>query len=152
MNLSNRQQGVTLVELVVSIVILSVAATGILMVITQAALTSADPMLREQGTAIAQSYMEEVISQPLTDPDGATGETDRAVFDDVWDYDNLDDNSGAVDRAGAVITGLESYNVSVDVDDSGIILGGSPATRIQITVTHDGHASVNIPITAYRLN
>ena len=41
----SRQRGVTLIELVVSIVILSVASAGILMVMTQTVLSSADPML-----------------------------------------------------------------------------------------------------------
>jgi len=63
------QQGLTLIELVVSIVVLSVAITGILMVMTQTTIASADPMLREQATAIARSYLEEILSQPMIGPD-----------------------------------------------------------------------------------
>ena len=146
------QQGVTLIELVVSIVILSVASTGILMVIAQAASSSADPMLREQAVAVAQSYREEILLQPLSDPDGTSGETDRALLDDIWDYDGLNDNSGAIDQNGDAVTGLEGYNITVDVEDAGIQLGGSPATRIEVTVRHDGHVGMVIPLSAYRLN
>lgn len=147
-----RQLGVTLVELIISIVILAVAATGILMVIAQAAGYSADPMLREQAVAIAQSYMEEILLHPLSDPDGASGETDRALFDDVWDYNGLNDSSGATDQNGDAVTGLEGYNINVMVEDAGIQLGGNPATRIRVIVSHDGHAGIVIPINAYRLN
>lgn len=153
-----RQRGVTLIELVVSIVILSVAAAGIMMVITQTTLSSADPMLREQATAIAQSYMEEILTQPLRDPDGVevngpeSGET-RATYDDVWDYHGLYNNSGALDQNGAAVTGLEGYNIAVSVTATTLGPGaGSPALRIAINVTHDGQAGINVPVVAYRLN
>lgn len=150
-----RQRGVTLIELVVSIVILSVASAGILMVMTQTVLSSADPMLREQATAIAHSYMEEILTLSLTNPEG--GETNgpesgemRATYDDVWDYHGLNDNSGARDQNGNLVSSLEGYNVTVNVNNSS--LGGSPALRIAVTVTHDGQAAVNVPLVAYRLN
>lgn len=154
----SRQRGVTLIELVVSIVILSVAATGILMVMTQTILSSADPMLREQATAIAQSYMEEILTQPLSDPDGVEtngpeGGEIRATYDDVWDYHGLNNSAGALDQNGATVSGLEGYNIAVSV--TGTTLGpgaGSPALRIAITVTHDGQAGINVPVVAYRLN
>ena len=147
----NTQTGVTLIELVVSIVILTIAATGILMVITQSVMSSGNPMIREQATAIAQSYMEEILVQSLVDPDGTTGEASRALYDDVWDYHLLNDASGAIDQSGTPVAGLEGYSISVSVTDSGITLGGSPATRIRVTVAHSSN-SVTIPITAYRLN
>jgi len=152
------QAGVTLIELVVSIVVLSVAITGIMMVMTQTVASSADPMLRDQATAIAKSYMEEILSQPLTDPDGGelngpeAGET-RATYDDVWDYHGLNNNSGALDQNGGAVTGLSSYNVTVTITSTTAGPGaGSPASRISIMVTHDGQPSINIPIVAYRLN
>jgi len=152
------QRGVTLIELVVSIVILSVAATGILMVMTQTVLSSADPMLREQATAIAQSYMEEILTQPLTDPDGVEtngpeGGESRATYDDVWDYHGLNNSAGALDQNGATVSGLEGYNIAVTVTGATFGPGaGSPALRIAITVTHDGQAGINVPVVAYRLN
>ncbi|WP_260292905.1 prepilin-type N-terminal cleavage/methylation domain-containing protein [Sedimenticola hydrogenitrophicus] len=152
------QRGVTLIELVVSIVILSVAAAGIMMVMTRTVLSSADPMLREQATAIAQSYMEEILTQPLTDPDGGEvngpegGET-RATYDDVWDYHGIANSAGALDQNGGSVAGLEGYNIAVAVSTANLGPGaGSPAVRIAITVTHDGQAGINVPVVAYRLN
>jgi len=102
--------------------------------------------------------MEEILAQPLTDPDGGevngteAGEI-RANFDDVWDYHNLNNTSGATDQSGTAVTGLENYNVSVVVSSVTIGTGaGSPALRIRILVSHDGQVGINVPITAYRLN
>ncbi len=158
LNIRNAQRGVTLIELVVSIVILSVATAGIMMVITQTMLSSADPMIREQATAIAQSYMEEILTQPLTNPGGGevngpeTGEV-RSTYDDVWDYNGLNNNAGALDQNGVAVSGLSGYNIAVQVTNATLGPGsGSPAARIVVTVTYDGMASINVPVTAYRLN
>ncbi|MCP4994736.1 MAG: pilus assembly protein MshD [Gammaproteobacteria bacterium] len=152
------QIGTTLIELLVSIVILSVAVTGIMMVITQTAGSSADPMLREQATAIAQSYMEEVLLQPLADPQG--GETNgaeagevRSTYDDVWDYAGLSDSTGAMDQSGSLITGLSAYDIDITVTNTTLGPGvGSPALRIEVRVTHDASDGINLPLVAYRLN
>jgi len=151
MKIPSRQTGVTLIELIVSVVIIGVAATGILMVFTQTVRHSADPVLREQAVAIAQSYMDEILLHPLVDPDGVSGEANRGLFDDVWDYHGTSDD-GARDQNGTVIPGLETYNVSVAIDDTGVTLGGSPATYVSVRVTHDVSTAVDIPLGAYRLN
>jgi len=147
-------RGATLVELIVSIVILSVSAVGVMMVITQTTITSANPMIRAQGTAIAQAYMEEILSRPLTDPAGGdtgsaeAGET-RATYDDVTDYNGLNDATGARNQSGTLISGLEGYNISVVV--TATTLNGNAARRISVTVTYDGVAQFILPVTAYRL-
>jgi Tfp pilus assembly protein PilV len=149
-----RIQGTTLVELIISIVILSVSATGIMMVITQTTSNSANPMIRSQGTAIAQAYMEEILAQPLVDPAGAdTGSAEagesRPSYDDVTDYNGLSDTTGARNQNGVLIDGLEGYNVSVSV--AAATLNGSAARRITVTVTYDGIAGFTLPVSAYRL-
>ena len=151
MTIPFRQDGVTLIELIVSVVILAIAGTGILMVFAQTTQQSADPMLREQAVAIAQSYMDEILLHPLSDPDGASGEANRGLFDDVWDYHGISDD-GAHDQNGTAIPGLEAYNINIAVDDTGVTLGGSPATYVRVRVTHDVSAAVDIPLGAYRLN
>lgn len=150
-----RQRGTTLIEMVISIVIISVTVTSIMMVIFQTTSNSANPLIRTQAIAIAEAYMEEIIVQPLTDPAGGdngaaeAGET-RASFDDVTDYHNLSDLAGAVDQAGNSIAGLEGYNVSVDVTNS--TLNSRPAKRIRVNVTYDGDPAFAFPLVAYRLN
>ena len=149
------QLGATLVELIVSIVIVSVAITGVMMVISNTTRASADPLLRTQAAAIAEAYLEEILSQSLDDPGSAetggpeSGET-RATYDDVSDYHGLDDDAGAVDQNGAAITGLEAYNVAVTV--AAATIGGEPSKRIEVTVGHDGVPGLVVRVAAHRLN
>ncbi|HJV75001.1 MAG TPA: type II secretion system protein [Noviherbaspirillum sp.] len=67
----NRMGGLTLIELVLFIVIVSVGLAGILSVMNITTRNSADPMIRKQALAIAESLLEEVKLQPFTfcDPD-----------------------------------------------------------------------------------
>lgn len=149
------QEGATLVELVISIVIISISVTGIMMVIANVSRSSADPMIRVQAMMIAQAYMEEILAQPLVDPSGVdtggpeTGET-RASYDDLTDYNGLNDNTGARDQSGNLIAGLSAYNVSVSVADA--TLSGDPAKHVSIRVTYDGDVDFNMPLSSYRLN
>lgn len=150
-----RESGATLVEMVISIVVISVTVTGVMMVVFQTSGRSADPLIRVQAIAIAESYMEEILAQPLTDPAGGdtggaeSGET-RSTFDDVTDYQGLADTAGAVDQAGNAIAGLEAYNVTVQLTDTA--LNGDAAKRILVTVSHDGVTAFGLPLVAYRLN
>ena len=151
------QTGVTLVELVISIVIISIAVTGVLLVIQRNTLSSANPMVTYQSIAIGEAYLEEILLQEFADPTDLetggpeAGET-RATYDDVSDYHNLTDN-GARDRTGTAIVGLEDYSVtvSVTVEALGDITQASGnAKRVVVTVTGpDGQA---IPLSGYRTN
>lgn len=71
------QTGFTLIELVIFIVIVSVALTGVLTVLNITTKSSADPIIRKQALAIAEALLEEVMLQPFTycDPDDATAAT-----------------------------------------------------------------------------
>ena len=150
---SHGQRGLTLIELVASIVIISVATIGLMAAVTAAVGRSADPMVQTQAMAVATAYMEEATLAPLCDPaynpdgnatttcrnecntnpcSGGCGgsvfgaESGRAAYDDVCDYNGLRD-AGARDRQGNALSGLSSYTVDVSVlDGSGITLG-SPA-------------------------
>ena len=158
----SRQLGATLVELIVSILILSVSAVGIMMLITNVTANSANPVIRAQATAILQAHLEEILAQPLTDPSGTDiggaepGET-RDTYDDVNDYDAISDTTGVKDQSGSVISGLEGYNVKVDVTDSA--LNGIASKRIEVIVSYDadrdsdsdGHHDVKYRAVAHRV-
>lgn len=68
-----RQQGLTLIELVVFMVVISVGLAGILGALNLTTRSSANPMLLKQQLAIAESLLEEIESKPFTwcDPDDA---------------------------------------------------------------------------------
>ena len=71
------QRGLSLIELILFIMIISVALAGILLVMQRVTASSADPLLRKQALAIAESLMEEVQLMPFTfcDPDDANSTT-----------------------------------------------------------------------------
>lgn len=73
----SKQRGVTLVELMVFIVIVSVAIAGVLKVLDISGRGSADPLVRKQALAIAESLLLEIEQQPFTfcDPDDANAAT-----------------------------------------------------------------------------
>jgi MSHA pilin protein MshD len=69
--------GITLVELLVFIVIVSVGLAGVLAVFNTVVRRSADPLIAKQMTAIAEALLEEVQLMPFTlcDPDDAHAAT-----------------------------------------------------------------------------
>ncbi len=68
---SVRQHGTTLIELVASIVIVSIATFGLMLAISAGVSRSADPMIEQQAAAIAEAYLEEVVQAGFCDPDMA---------------------------------------------------------------------------------
>lgn len=170
-------RGVSLVELIVFIVIVSVGIVGILGVLNFTAAHSADPMIRKQVLAIAESLLEEVELMPFTycDPNdanaataqaavvGATGcaataeaigpeagETrysTTAAFDNVNDYDGFS-MTGIRDLSNTVVTGLENYSASVSVTNGG--LGLASADVLLIAVTANGPGNESITLHGYR--
>lgn len=143
------QDGVTLVELLISIVVVAIAASAVLGVMSMTTARSADPMIRHQAVAIAEAYIEEILLKPLTDPDGIDGEAVRADFDDLDDYDGLSD-AGARDQFGVPIPGLGDYDVAVTVAPSAA-LPTTPiadALRVDVVVTHPN--AINFALSGYR--
>jgi MSHA pilin protein MshD len=132
-----RQRGVTLVELVVAIVIVSIAAIAIMAAISMTLQRGAEAMVRQQAVALAEAYLEEILLQPVavpTLPAGATAPTTRATFNDEDLYNNLSD-TGAQDQYGNAIASLAAYNVSVAVAQTTALTGITAANARQITVT-----------------
>ena len=127
-----RQDGFGLVELVVSIVIISVGVAGVLLVFATTVERSADPQLTEQGYAVAEGYLAEILLHPVSDPAGGEtggpepGET-RDLYDDVQDYAGLLE-SPPRDQSGATIAGLPGYQVTVSVSPSGAL--GPPGAQV----------------------
>ena len=143
-----RTRGFTLVELVVSITIVAVAVVGVLGALTANASQGANRMIRQQATSIASAYLEEISQKSFADPGGGTGETARAAFDDVSDYNGLAD-VGACDQLGNAIPGLSSYRVNVTVGAG--TLTGVPAADVRLIVVTVRHSSgVRVAMSGYR--
>jgi len=142
-----RNQGATLVELIISIVIISIALIGILSVVNLSAQHSADPVVRQQAIAIAESYLEEILLLPVVDPDGIDEGSNRTLFDNVTDYNNLND-VGATDQNDKTISGLENYTITVAVNNN-VAISGVNMAEVVVTVTR---AATVISLTGYRAN
>jgi MSHA pilin protein MshD len=140
---AHRESGATLVELVISIVVISIAASAVLGVLSTTVGRSADAMALSQAVAIAEAYLEEISLKPFADPDGVDGEGARPAFDDVDDYDGLVDN-GARDQFGSALAPLAQYTVTVTVTPSGALAGVpmADAERIDVRVTYPGNGVV----------
>lgn len=138
LNNQGRQRGVTLIELVAVIVILAISLAGVTAAISSAISRSSDVMLETRAVALAQSYLDEILSRRFDEnsaprgippcwadctdeiefgPDG--GEASRADFDDVDDYHGLDEGYGQADplqdAEGNERLGYENFRVRVSV-------------------------------------
>lgn len=145
-----RQAGVTLVELVIAIVVIAIAVVGVLAALSKTSTGSAEAMVRAQAVAIGNAYLEEALLKPFADPDGADGEAARTLFDDVDDYNNLDDN-GARDQMSTALAGLAAYRVRMSVGNGTLgALGAGTVKRVDVTVEHP--IGVAMTFSGYRTN
>jgi len=170
-----KARGLSLVELLVFIVIVGVAVTGVLSVYGQSARSSADPMLRKQAVAIAESLLEEVLAKPYTfcDPDDATVETAASVADcavpegmgpenasetryaNLTPFDNVNDYHGFAmtgidDLSGNTVTGLDGFSASIEVEPAGEFNGIPAGETLRVTVTVTAPGNNDISLSGYR--
>ena len=145
------QRGVTLIELVVAITIVAVAAVAILGALSFITSRGADTMIRQQAVAIADAYLEEILLQPVAAPSGAATPTSRASFNDVDEYNGLVD-VGAYDQFGNALPSLAAYTVSVAVVQTSALPGISAANARRIDVTVTGPAGISVLLSGYRTN
>lgn len=159
------------------VIIVSVGVAGILSVFNLTTQKSADPQVRKQMLAIAESLLEEVTLKPFTfcDPDdpnaataasandctglagGANDESKLPLGPEASDttralYDNVSDYHGltlspATDINGNSIIGY-SATVSVTQEQPEASIPLAASLRITVTVTH---GSNSLSLSGYRL-
>lgn len=135
-----RQDGMTLIELVITIVIVAIAVAALYSAMASITGRSADPLLRQQSLAIAESYLEEILLQPFVDSGGTVcpaAPASRANFDNVCDYDGLDETPQDARRTESpAIPELSAYRVQVAVSARNWAgLAQSRVLYIEVTVT-----------------
>lgn len=152
------QYGLTLVELIVAMIVISVGVAGVLSAFNVSVRASVDPMLAKQAVAIGEALLEEVRLAPSTfcDPDDANAATavspaacaslpegigpeagDTRPFDNVNDYHGLALNP-ITDVSGAALVGLDGFAATISVqpaDLNTIGSAGGEALRIVVSVT-----------------
>ncbi|MFO7530450.1 MAG: type II secretion system protein [Marinobacter sp.] len=161
------QLGVTLVELIITIIVLGVAIAGVVGAFSVISGRSADPLNQTRAITLSQLYMDEILTRyydestpvgggkvPSGDVDcttaGPDGET-RPTYDDADDYDGLSD-SPPKDGEGNDLSGYGGFAVTVAVACAGSEVGVAEqeAKRIDITITDP--SGQDWLFTAYRAN
>jgi MSHA pilin protein MshD len=138
-------RGFSLIELVITIVVIAIALTAVFLALDTAVGSSANPMAETQAIAIGQAYLEEIQGKSYADlpcPSPCT----RSDYNDVDDYNHLV-NVGAQNQFGQPIPGLGAYTVQVTVTPA--TLDGAPAKLISVNVTRGN--LVDITLATYRL-
>lgn len=143
------ESGMTLIELVMSIVVIAIAVGAVLGLLSQTSGHSADAMIISQAVSIGEAYAEEIGLQSFDDPDGSDGEASRANFDDIDDYHGLVD-VGARDQFGNALPGLAPYTVSVSVQNSAALTGVASGDVQRIDVRIVNAPYVDLTLTRYR--
>lgn len=171
------QTGVTLIELVIFIVIVSLAVAGILAVMNMTIRHSSDPLVRKQAIAVAESLMEEVALHSFTfcDPSDAnfftaadnTGcavaandqstlvwQAGESRYNNANPYDNVADYNGFTMTGitgidGTAIAELANYNAAVAITNVGATFGLGATEVLQIVVTVTSGAE-SVSVTSFR--
>jgi len=146
-----RARGFTLIEIVVSIVVIGIALTAIHGMLSSVAARSGAAVLQAQATDVASAYLNEILLRPVLDPDGVPIEPSRWLYDDVGDYNGLT-NIGARDQFDNAIPSLSQFDVAVSVitPAAGELGAVPPASmrRIDVRVVHP--SGVTVVLTGYR--
>lgn len=144
-----RCRGATLVELIVTIVVIAAAVAGVIALTSATATRSADTMVQVQAVMIGESYLNEILQKPFgTD----CGPCTRLQMDRVGDYNGLVD-AGVHDATNTPVTNLANYTVRVSVVNSA--LGNAPsrvpaAQSELVTVTVTAPNGRSIALSGYR--
>lgn len=173
--LARHQNGLSLIELVIFMVVIGVALAAMLRVFVQSTSASADPQLGRQALAIAESLLQEVQLMPLTfcDPDDANVDLATSVagcassgealgpeagesryseprFDNVNDYHGFN-MTEIRDITNLPVSGLSGYSAKVSVAAAalGSIAAGS-GDALLITVSVTGPGGLSLSLQGYR--
>lgn len=139
---SERQRGVTMVELIMFMVIIGIAMAGILQVMTMTTANSADPLVRKQGLMIAEGLLEEVrlaqftFCDPTSDDEVAPIGTAGCNVQERWGreagtsnvrpYDNVNDYVNAANTPVAAFN--DPNGILIDAAGRPIDVRGYGAT------------------------
>jgi prepilin-type N-terminal cleavage/methylation domain-containing protein len=116
------QSGMTLIEVIVAIVIITAGAGTILGLMSSISLRSSQAMTATQRANIAKAYLDEVLSSQVCN-DAAGSREDHSC---VAHYNGI--NEPVTDRYGASVNDLSGYTVRIDVLPAAI--GGSGAANL----------------------
>lgn len=168
-----RQQGVTIIEMVVTIVVLGIALATVTAMLGAGLSQNANPLVETRAIALGYSYLEEILGRRFDERTPASGTPpcfgligggrctaeaafgpdggeNRARFDDVDDFHGLAEGAGEInplqDAEGNPRTGYENFRVEVTVR-----YGGDDAV-LGLTETDAKFVTVNVEHTALEID
>lgn len=161
----HRARGMTLLEALLASTILAGCAFAVTMPFTAAAQNDQVQERWSLATCLAQEMMEEILSRPFKDPQGATacgpdyGESSRLQFDNVDDYHNYNESAGRIcDVSAAPCTssaaaGLTRHVTVEYVYLSGQQTQGSPTfARVTVEIRHQDQPIITLTRLVYDLD
>lgn len=169
----NRQAGLTIVEIVVTIVILGIALVAVAGMVGAGFTQSGNTLMETRAAALGYSYLEEIIGRRYDErthrsgtppcfglvgaarctaeasfgPDG--GET-RRRFDDVDDFHGLAEGAGESgpleDADGNTRTGYDNFRIEVTVRYAGddAVLGFADETHAKFITVNVQHTTLGL--------
>ena len=147
-------RGITLVELVMAIALSGILIVGLMTAYSSIVGRSADPMVRTQAIAIAESFLEEASLKPFLDP--ATGSrcggatpASREDYNNVCDYNGYSSTTISLPN-GTGVASLNGYAVSISVVDYASLPSTASQCALQITVTVTSPLNESISLVGYR--
>ncbi|WP_339720771.1 type II secretion system protein [uncultured Paraglaciecola sp.] len=165
----NKAAGFTLIELVIGIIVFSIALVLFTSLIVPQVIRSVDPIFQVRAAELGQSIINEIAGKSFDEKSDRTGGANfcdaacigsinlgpdgsetRATFDDVDDYNGLNESGGAIKNTLGESNTLNDYNlyegfslsVSVvyDSDMDGVadtVVGNTKLITVTITTPND---------------
>jgi len=174
--------GFTLIEIIITIVFVSIAMVGVLSAYTHAMKTSADPLQQIRAIELGQAYIDEIINKKFdensaqggiprcgsSDPGSVVCTTSgnfgpdvnpvttvletRALFNDVDDYNAIDETPPK-DPLGVNRVGYDNYRAQISVTHAGTDLSGlNNVDTKRIDITITTPKGDSFGFSAYRVN
>lgn len=152
-NHSVRRRGLHMIEVAVSMIIVSVILLTAMNMIGAAGQSTRSMTDRGTGHLLAEQLMAEILAQAYEDPDEPTAELgtegfedvtkDRSYYDDVDDYDRWNamppESRDGVTIPGYTVWGRQVRVYWVEPTDTTLIAAGNTGIkRISVTVTRSG--------------
>jgi type II secretory pathway pseudopilin PulG len=150
----NKHRAFTIVEASIATLLVGVLLSASMMAVGALAQSRRIQAERRAAYALAKQLMSEIMAMPFKDPDQTpgfgpeAGETSRALFDDVDDYDGYT-ASPPTAKDGTPLTGYTGWTrsaavVFVDPANPAVVVASSTLKRITVTVTMPSGKLVSI--------
>jgi Tfp pilus assembly protein PilV len=153
----NIAEGFTLPEALVAASVLAMTVLAVIFPFTAAAVNQDAEARIMMATTLAEEILEEILAKPFNDPQGASqpgpelGETTRASFDNIDDYDNYAEPAGnVVSSDGKTVNDPAAAGLSRSVSAKYVYVSGQDGSeapnfvRVTVTVKYRGQTLVNL--------